>query len=236
MTENQRSIDLLKSSISGIAELKTELVEIENLSVRYMCVTDTDALLDDLIAKGASHEDVKDERIPYWADLWPSALALAQFIVHDEQIGTGIKVLELGCGLAIPGIVAGMKGAAVCLTDYLAEALQVAELNWRLNLPEIKPDCRLMDWRKPEPSLKPDIILASDVAYEKRAFRPLMNAFRKLLLPGRRILLSEPGRPIAEPFLQLLHKEGYKIQDFVFDIQFQNRQLRPKVYDIRLPN
>ena len=236
MSENQKSIGLLKSSFPDIIELKSEVLEILDQSIQYHVVSNTDSLLDHLISKGAAHEDVIDERIPYWADLWPSAIALAQFIFTDEGINKEVSVLELGCGLAIPGIAAGIKGAEVCLTDYLPDALRIAELNWRTNIHDRIPDCRLMDWRNPDIDFKPDIIIASDIAYEERAFQPLISTFRTLVSSNGRILLSEPGRPIAKPFLKALKEEGYHICETVFDVKFQTRQLKPVVYELIFQN
>ena len=68
---------------------------------RLLRVTNTDQLYVELVAKGEAHADVADERIPYWADLWPSALALALEVIENEKITPGTRVLEIGCGLNV---------------------------------------------------------------------------------------------------------------------------------------
>lgn len=173
-------------------------------------VEDVDSLLDDLLAKGERHEDVLDERIPYWAELWPSAIAMADFILESKDIDSQTSVLEIGCGLGLSGVVAGSKGAEVTLSDYLPDALRMAELTW---LENIARPAKLMqlDWREIDPALTYDWILAADVAYEERNFAPLISAFKILLKPGTRLLLTEPGRAIAQTFLSSLEKQGFSV-------------------------
>ncbi len=52
----------------------------------------------------------REQFMPYWADLWPSALALADVVARRPPQGR--RVIELGCGIALPGIVAA-RGAAI---------------------------------------------------------------------------------------------------------------------------
>ena len=51
-----------------------------------------------------------DERIPYWANVWESALVLAEDLAGLD--GGGRSFLELGCGLGLPAIVAVRRGFA----------------------------------------------------------------------------------------------------------------------------
>jgi predicted nicotinamide N-methyase len=154
---------------------------------------------------------VVDERIPYWADLWPSAIALSRYLIREALVAPGMDVLEIGCGLALPGIVAGRLSGRVTLSDYLEEALLLARHNWKQNL-EAKAVFRRMDWRNPDPALAADLVLASDVAYELRAFEPLVGAFQALCRPGGSIVVSEPNRAIARSFLDELQLEGFAKQ------------------------
>ncbi|MCS7050913.1 MAG: methyltransferase type 12, partial [Thermomicrobium sp.] len=81
--------------------------------------TDLDRLLD--LAQGDP-----EEQLPYWAEIWPSGLALADAILSEpDQLG-GRRVIELGCGLGITAIAALRAGAELLITDYSAEALLLA--------------------------------------------------------------------------------------------------------------
>src|SRR5436305_9130575 len=79
---------------------------------------------DDLIRE---EDFVRDERLPYWADLWPSARILADELAVMRLAGQ--RVLELGCGLGAVAIGAALAGADVTATDYYEDALEFAALN-----------------------------------------------------------------------------------------------------------
>lgn len=194
-------------------------------------IADVDALLEELLAKGDAHEDVLDERIPYWADLWHSAIGMAEYIHEDARFGPQSKVLELGCGLGLSGIMAGKKGADVILSDYLPEAIQMAELTWMENV-GTQADCRNIDWRSIDPKIEVEWVLAADVAYEERNFEPLRMAFRTLLKPGVKALLSEPGRAIAKPFLASLEKEGFSVLRSSRKIRWKGTENTIGIYEL----
>jgi predicted nicotinamide N-methyase len=183
---------------------QTELLTlpIASYSIDIERITNIDELLEALLDKGVEHEDVKEERIPYWAELWPSALALSHHLTTMNLDWSSKTVVEIGCGLGLPGIVAGHLGAAsVTMTDYLAEAIEFAETNWNRNN-KSNVVFKTLDWRTPDASFAADVVIAADVAYEERSFEFLAPAFRTLCKPNGVILLSEPNRIFAKKFLQ----------------------------------
>jgi predicted nicotinamide N-methyase len=215
-------------------KLKLELIshEIEGEPFQLYKVENIDLLLDELIALDDDHIDIVDERLPYWADLWPAAIGLSRHLLRSPLIGPGVQVLEIGCGLGLCGIAAARSGASVTLTDYLPAALELAELNALKNLGEALR-YELMDWRSPIERLRADVLLASDVAYENRAFQPLIHAFESLVRPGGTILLSEPRRVIARPFLQDLPSNGFRVERSELFVEFQHREVGIDIYQIR---
>src|SRR3954453_9606603 len=70
-----------------------------------------------------------DEHLPYWAELWPGARALAEGLpdVH------GLRVVGLGCGLGLPSLVAAAKGATVTATDWSHDAIELLRTNGSRN-------------------------------------------------------------------------------------------------------
>lgn len=171
---------------------------------------------------------------PYWAELWPSALALGQFLESQTDFHH-LSAVELGCGLGVAGICAGRKGAQVLLTDAEPDALRMAELNWILNFGEM-PHTALLDWRNLSLAQHFDLILAADVAYEPALFSPLIEAFRKLLRPDGRIYLSEPNRPVAQPFFAQLRESGFRYRAFEESVENNGKIARIAIYEIRHPN
>jgi len=196
------------------------------LSFQLDIISDVDFLFNELIRKGEDHPDVQDERIPYWADLWPSAIALSNYLISSSIIQPGQHVLEIGCGLGLPGIVAGKLGAKVTLTDYMPEPLVFAEHNWKLNNPQ-PASFQILDWRNPDPSFASDLVLAADVAYETKAFSDLINAFGVLVKPGGTLLLAEPNRAFAQSFFSQLKKQGFKVNSTFMNVL--RHQLKTKV-------
>lgn len=224
-------------------EFKTDNINLKigDFDIQLTVINNIDELFDALVQKGSDHEDVKDERIPYWAELWASAVAMAQYLVENQLITEGVSVTEIGCGLALPSIVAGKMGGNVVMTDYLKDALDFAALNWNQNVKHKKAQTQLLDWRRPDPSVSADILLASDVAYEARAFQPLLNAFKTLLKPHGRIIITEPNRPVSKEFFSQLdtlltneNTEGrYHLTHSAVKIERKGHLHHVNIYDLK---
>jgi predicted nicotinamide N-methyase len=212
-----------------------EHLTIAGIAISLLQIKNVDELYEHLIAKGDDHEDMKDERIPYWADLWPSAIALSEHLIKSNAINSGISVHDMGCGLGLPGIVAGMLGAKVLFTDYLTEALDFAKQNWELNC-KSEALFEKMDWRKPDVTFKADLLLASDVAYERKSFEFLPNAFRTLTNPGGKIIISEPRRLYAQEFFDSLQFQGFQVSKFEYPLRHKNFNHSINVFELTLSN
>ena len=139
----------------------------------------------------------REEFLPYWAELWPSAVALARYVAGMELDQR--TVLELGCGLALPSIVAARRGASVLATDWSPEALAFAKRNARRNGVEL--ETALVAWSRPRAVLgrgRWSLVLAADVLYERRNVEPLLEL---LPLLADEVLLADPNRPALRAFL-----------------------------------
>ena len=213
--------------------------------INLTVVENLDELFDDLIKKGTTHPDFVDERMPYWADLWASAIGMSRYLIDNQRLVDGKAVLEIGCGLGLPAIVAGKLGAAsVMLTDYLAEAVAFAKLNWQQNLPSGNVQFSTLDWRQDTPSrqnqdfsdaqqYQADILLASDVAYERRAFEPLLGAFKTFIKPDGCILIAEPNRDVSKHFFQNLEAEGFAVRQTTLTVERRGFPFRVNVFKLK---
>jgi len=196
-----------------------------------MSIKNIDQLLDELIEQGPESEGVKDERLPYWAEIWPSSIALADFILQTSENFQGLSALELGCGAGLAGMAAALQGAEVLVSDYQSDALRLTELNWLLNLGK-SPSSILLDWRQADLDQRFDLIIASDVVYEKRFFEPLIMLFEKLLNPGGKILLSEPNRKIAVDFFSELTNRGFAYEKAEMSMTSKQKLYQISIYSI----
>jgi Lysine methyltransferase len=101
---------------------------------------DFDRLIDDAAAD-------PEQNLPYWAELWPSGVALAAKITRHPEIVRGRRVLELGCGLGVTAVAALKAGADLLVTDYAVEALALCSLN-ALDHTGRTPDTLRVNWRR----------------------------------------------------------------------------------------
>ena len=133
---------------------------------------------DDLIDEAAF---ANDERLPYWADVWPSARVLAERLLTmrvDER-----RLLEIGCGSGLVSVAAAIAGFDVTATDYYDEALRFTALNVLVNT-GVLIDTRAADWRRfPHDIGRFDLVVASDVLYEPE-HAPLVAAVIDRTLTG----------------------------------------------------
>jgi predicted nicotinamide N-methyase len=133
----------------------------------------------------------RDEFLPYWAELWPASIALAGAL---PDVG-GLRVVELGCGLGVPSLVAAARGAEVTATDWAADAIDLLRENAARNGLELHAEVR--DWREPW-FARFDLALAADVLYEQRNVEPLLERLREL---APKALVGLAGRPYEAEFL-----------------------------------
>ena len=163
---------------------------------------------DDLIRE---EDFVKDERLPYWADVWPSSIVLAGKL--HELDGAGKNALELGCGVGLSTLAATSAGFDVLATDYYEDALDVTRANVFRNL-GLLARTRLVDWRHVPKDLGTfDLVFASDVLYEKEYALLLPIILCRILGSEGRALIADPGRVAAPMFIEACQEHGLVIRE-----------------------
>ena len=136
---------------------------------------------------------------PYWAHAWPSGLALADAIGGRSL--DGARVLEIGCGLAIPSLVAARRGALVLATDGAPEAVAFAAHGFALN--GVVGELAVADWSEAEALLDGgpwDLVLAADVLYLRENVEALLRVLPALLAPDGEALVADPRRAGGRDF------------------------------------
>jgi predicted nicotinamide N-methyase len=174
-------------------DLVEEVIGLQGRDLRVLRPRDSEALLDE-------HAFEHEEFLPYWAELWPSGVALARAV--GTRALSGRRVVELGCGLGLPAIAAALAGGRVLATDWSAAAVERAADNARRN--DIEIETLVCSWTAPGPIEERGpwgLVLASDVLYEQRDVDPLLAVLPRLLAPAGEAWIADPGRPPAAGFL-----------------------------------
>jgi predicted nicotinamide N-methyase len=149
-----------------------------------------------------------DEFLPYWAERWPSGVALAAHLTAVELHGK--RVLELGCGLGLPSLVAARNGADVVATDWSEDAIELLGRNATRN--GVGLSAMVADWRDHDAfgALDAcDLALAADVLYEARNAGPILALLERLGCP---LLVADPGRRHADAFFAAAGGRGWRVE------------------------
>jgi predicted nicotinamide N-methyase len=189
-------------------DLEMRAVAVAGREVRLRAPRAPDRLLDRIDPEGLA----RDERMPYWAELWPAARALAAHALGGAAGVAGEDVLELGAGLGLGGVAAGLAGAlSVTFTDYFEEALAFAAENARLN-GLARYETALLDWRRPALGRRFRVVIGSDLLYEDRNHAPVADTLAAALADGGTAWLAEPERRTAAGFMGIAGGRGLDVE------------------------
>jgi predicted nicotinamide N-methyase len=162
-----------------------------------------DALIDDA-------EFERDERLPYWADLWPSGRVLAETVA--ALTGASRPFLELGCGAGLVAVAAVRAGFDVTATDYDDDALTFTRRNV-LAACGMTVTTRNLDWRAvPRDLRRFDYVVGADVLYERTHAALVARAFDVLLAAGGIGIVADPGRIATPAFIEHSRALGFGVE------------------------
>ena len=188
-----------------VGDLPLEQVELE-LDGRTWSVLHTGAVIthadEERFLRG---EDVK---LPYGIVLWPAAIALAHELASRDV--SGLRVLELGAGTGLPGMVAAARGARVVQTDRQELVLHLCRMNAERNRAPMIVH-RIADWTAWQDSDRYDLILGSDILYAPGLHASLRHIFETNLAPGGRVLVSDPFRKASVEMLEGMERDGWRV-------------------------
>jgi predicted nicotinamide N-methyase len=214
----------LRSRLRGKTDLAETSVSVGEKTYRIVYPEMADALIDEA-------EFDQDERLPYWADLWPSALALACHLSGRDL--SGERVLELGCGVGLPGVVALDRRAEVLMTDHYKAALDFASYNARINTSR-EPRTMLLDWHEPPAQIGTfDHVIAADVLYERRNIPSLASLVPALLAPEGEALFADPRRKDTPLFVEEMKEKGFRHEVENFAVEQGGREIEVLLHTLR---
>ena len=153
---------------------------------------------------------------PLWAKVWEASWVLADFLAGlppDPET----RLLEIGCGLGLVGVVAASFGHKIVMTEHNPEAIEFARANAALNH---CADLEIidLDWNSPTLYSRFDMIVGSEVVYHEKDFQPLRNLFERFLKPGGEVILCEGIRRSSLDFFKEMQR--------YFDLKAQQKSIR----------
>ena len=208
----ERQLARLREGLARRLALKDVAVTLPRCGRRYdiLAPADHDRLLDEA-------ERDPEQNLPYWAEIWPSGVALADVAIARGAELAGRPVLELGSGLGLTATAAIESGATLLAADYSAVSLTLCRYNTLRNAGRM-PRVMQYNWRIPTRELLAHaealggfpVILAADVLYEGRDVEPLLALVPQVLAPDGTLWLAEPGRETAQRFLGMASAAGWQ--------------------------
>jgi predicted nicotinamide N-methyase len=150
------------------------------------------------------------DRVPYGVALWPSSIALAHDVISRAEQLRGTRVLELGAGTGLPGIVAASLGGRVVQTDRQELAMSVCKRNGERNRVDAI-EYRIADWSSWSDDGRYEWIIGADILYAERMHEHLRRIFESNLTPGGRVLIADPFRAAVLGLLEGMEASGWSI-------------------------
>jgi predicted nicotinamide N-methyase len=229
----------LLARIAKQHEIVTREISIGDLRIPFTQIKDPDRVLDEIVAEADRREKVSGVRehedelhLPYWAELWDSAMGVGQWLVErdtetrrhgDKETNADgrsllvspspclpLSILDLGCGMGLAGTVAAALGHRVLLADIEPDALLFARAN-AMQFGDVR--ARRVDWRRDRLGESFDLILGADVLYDKSQWDYLDGFFRAHLRDGGSVILGEPGRQTGEMFITWINGKNWKLEE-----------------------
>lgn len=236
----------MSESLQGVRiayRLREICEQVGELSLPIVLLASIDEVLDDLVRLGERGVTAAEilTLTPYFGTLWPSGRGLAAWLARrggDRQdCLSGQVVLELGCGLALPSLVAARLGARVVASDCHPDVPGFLERN--AARAEVTITYQRLDWRMPaaldavrELHGPFDIVLGSDLLYEAGLATTLGPALAQLCSPHTRVLLTDPGRPHLQEAVSVIEANGFVVR---LEIAAAPASLDPAVHGARGP-
>jgi predicted nicotinamide N-methyase len=149
---------------------------------------------------------------PYWAKVWPSAIALLNVLKAHPHLIKDKHVLEIGAGIGLPSLMIAGITKSIQISDYDMEAVELLRKNIE-HLELENAEALKLDWNALPEAIHPEVVILSDVNYDPTQFDALISLIEKFILQGSTVILSTPQRIMASSFVLALSR--FIIADYV---------------------
>lgn len=191
--------------VTTVGDLKVSLCVLKDLDKTI------DHICDEIERLGL--QDSKDplavDLCPYFGVLWASSPALSEYLFEIKSDIKGKRILELGCGLALPSLVAKKLGATVVASDFHPEVYSFLKKSFELN--QVQFDFVNFNWRQERKDLgRFDYVIGSDILYENTHPLEIAQSLINYTHPDGAILIADPGRSYLQKFVSSMNESGFK--------------------------
>lgn len=161
---------------------------------------------------------------PLFGQLWPSGMRLAAHMAL-RPVHAGERILELGCGLALPSLVSHRLGADITASDCHPLAASFLQANLGLN--QLLPmKYRHGHWGDTSTPLTPDelpvmdkvqgrydLIIGSDLLYEPDVQGALAGFIGRHAMPLAEVWIVDPDRSNRPAFNRQMSAQGFGLRE-----------------------
>lgn len=222
-------------------ETVTQSVDVGGRSLQLTTLANVEKAIDLVFhwleSKGRDASEI--ERLaPYFGVVWPSALALCGYLLQERIYHhlQGRSLIELGCGLALPSLVAAQAGANCTATDHHPDVPRFLRRNVAQNEP-----CHLRyrnfpsekDWQfSVELGSSFDLVIASDVLYERQLVETFAENATFFASDNATCIIADPGRPYIQEFVNAMKRRGWRdhLEPWTVPHQGQQRDIYMMVF------
>ena len=177
---------------------------VKQLASRDQFPTDAEKVI---IGNDVWGSDVPESLWPLSGILWPSGILLAEIVASETY--DGMRILEVGCGIALASLVLKSRGYDVIASDYNSFAGELLRENASLNNISA-PQFLKLSWQDPYVDEPYDVIIGSDVLYEPGCANEVCEFLKRALKPSGTALFVDPGRAHVRKFETTLQAAGFK--------------------------
>jgi predicted nicotinamide N-methyase len=200
--------ELLAEARRKFGAIRFEKVKVDNVELEVAQVADMPAYLDKLVDKARGGKTIE---LPLWAKIWPSCLILGFYLMKISPIKDA-RVLEVGAGCGLVGMIAAKRGLDVVMTDIEDDSLLFCRLNALRNGLEDKITLKKVDFTTDRLGEKFDYIIGCEVLYQEDTYKPFAEFVQAHLkdVPGAETVLAMDHKRTGRLFFEAI-KDKYKI-------------------------
>ena len=181
-------------------KIKFESVRAGDSTLEVMQIADMQAYIDKLVAKSGN----KNIDLPLWSKIWPSCVFLG--VILPSMIQKGAKVLEIGSGVGVTGLIVANQGYEITMTDYDPNALLFCQINTLKNGLEDLITVKKADFTKSDLEGTFDFIVGCEVLANPHVHEPLLGFLDRYLSqdPKAQVILAmDASRTTGRNFFTL---------------------------------